>query len=69
MKLTTEQMGSIVSKSMAEMNSDYRFGQAVFNNLPSVIADQIRATEHDFFYWKNTRKQDIINICYTVLSE
>lgn len=32
----------------------YRFGQALWNNLPLDITKAHWATEHDFFYWKDT---------------
>ncbi|ADM79969.1 hypothetical protein phiAS5_ORF0126 [Aeromonas phage phiAS5] len=64
MKLTVPQMYDLIRKSICETSDQYRFGQALFNNLPTELADSIRGTDKDFFYWDNKRQQEIIQYCY-----
>ncbi|QAX99612.1 hypothetical protein AsFcp4_158 [Aeromonas phage AsFcp_4] len=69
MKMTVPETYNLIRKSLYETKNEYRFGQAVFNNLPKEIADQIRGTDKDFFYWDNNRQREIIDYCYDELTE
>ena len=37
-------------------DSNYRFGQSLFNCLPVDLYHHFTGTEHDFFYWKDDDK-------------
>ncbi len=54
-KLTEDGGDKLVVKVISETNNikGYRVGQSLFNNLPKDLADEIRGTELDFFYWAN----------------
>ena len=40
----------------------YRYGQALYNTLPVECTDQLTYSK-DFFYWADSRKDEIDSIC------
>jgi hypothetical protein len=40
----------------------YRYGQALYNILPVECTDQLTPSK-DFFYWRDSRKDEIDSIC------
>lgn len=58
MKLTLTQAQSILETANTQMQQvpTYRLGQAIFNLLPEELANTIRGTERDFFYWIDDNK-------------
>lgn len=73
--LTVGEASDIITEAylQVETNKGYRFGQAVFNLLPQEIAEQIRGTEYDFFYWDDrkdlSRRKEINDIVFGKLSD
>jgi hypothetical protein len=43
---------------------EYRYGQALFNVLPKEFTEKFWATKDDFYYYHNSRWQEINEICF-----
>lgn len=67
MKLTVEEMNGIFAEAWLQSAKNpqarYRFGQAVWNLVPSEVNDIPSGSELDFFYWSDYRSNEITQIC------
>lgn len=43
----------------------YRFGQALWNQIPTGVSHHIYMTDKDFFNWSDERVAEILEIAYT----
>ena len=57
-KLTYTQAVKLVEQASQEslQNRDYRFGQALWNLLPTEMTKEFLGTTRDFFYWRDNAK-------------
>ena len=71
MKLTHDQLHYYIESAWAtyhHVNEDprakYRFGQALWTELPNEVTDHLHGTTKDFYYWSDDRATEIISIAY-----
>ena len=63
-KLTYEQAVKLVDRAAKESTEvkHYRFGQALWNLMPSEVTDEFLLTEYDFFYWVDNAR--VVEVFY-----
>lgn len=68
--LTKEEVGAIVVSANTDMKlyrkANYRWGQAIYNNLPKDVADAINGTDQDMFH---IRDEDVATTMLLNLAE
>lgn len=58
MHLTKDEWDSVIESAVNDMVKypSWRYGQAIWNNLPVEIMEQELGGEFDFFYWEDNEK-------------